>query len=82
MSISDLGKIYTDQTGRFPVTSSQGNVYILILYSYNTNAIIAKAIKSRTAADIFKAYETTYNCLKIRGWKPNLIRWIIRLQRC
>jgi hypothetical protein len=26
------GKIYTGQTGRFPVTSSQGNKYILVLY--------------------------------------------------
>jgi hypothetical protein len=27
----DAGQIYTDQTGRFPVVSSKGNRYIMIL---------------------------------------------------
>jgi hypothetical protein len=27
----DAGQIYTDQTGRFPVVSSRGNKYIMIL---------------------------------------------------
>jgi hypothetical protein len=26
------GQIYTDKTGRFPVVSSKGNTYIMILY--------------------------------------------------
>jgi hypothetical protein len=30
----DAGQIYTDQTGRFPVVSSKGNKYIMILYDY------------------------------------------------
>jgi hypothetical protein len=34
------GQIATDLTGRFPVTSSQGNTYILVLYNYNSNAIL------------------------------------------
>jgi hypothetical protein len=28
----DAGHIYTDQTGRFPVISSKGNKYIMVLY--------------------------------------------------
>jgi hypothetical protein len=40
----DAGQIYTDQTGRFPVVSSRGNKYIMILYDYDSNAILAKAI--------------------------------------
>jgi hypothetical protein len=28
----DAGQIYTDQTGIFPVVSSKGNTYIMILY--------------------------------------------------
>jgi hypothetical protein len=27
----DVGQIYTDQTGRFPVISSKGNKYIMVL---------------------------------------------------
>jgi hypothetical protein len=45
----DAGQIYTDQTGRFPVVSSKGNKYIMILYDYDSNAILAQPIKYRTA---------------------------------
>jgi hypothetical protein len=31
-TILDAGKIYTDQTGRFQVISSRGNVSIMVLY--------------------------------------------------
>jgi hypothetical protein len=37
----DAGQIYTDQTGRFPVISSKGNAYIMVLYEYDGNAIMA-----------------------------------------
>ena len=29
------GKMYTDQTGKLPVTSSKGNKYILVTYHYD-----------------------------------------------
>ena len=32
-------KSYSDQTGKFPVTSSRGNQYIFILYHFDTNTI-------------------------------------------
>jgi hypothetical protein len=32
VSIMDTGKLYTDQTGRFPVVSSKGNKYIMVVY--------------------------------------------------
>jgi hypothetical protein len=31
-AVVDAGKNYTDQTGRFPVISSRGNVSIIVLY--------------------------------------------------
>jgi hypothetical protein len=37
----DAGQIYTDQTGRFPMVSSKGDKYIMILYDYDSNAILA-----------------------------------------
>jgi hypothetical protein len=40
------GQIYTDQTGRFPITSSRGNKYIMILYNYESNDILAEPLKS------------------------------------
>jgi hypothetical protein len=35
------GQIYTDQTGRFHVVSSKGNKYIMVLYEYDVNSILA-----------------------------------------
>ena len=28
-------KLYSDQTGRFPVTSSRGNKYVMIVYDHD-----------------------------------------------
>jgi hypothetical protein len=39
------GQIYSDLTGRFPVTSSRGNKYLLVVYDYDSNAIIAEPRK-------------------------------------
>ena len=46
-TIEETEKVYTDQTGRFPVRSSAGNQYILVLYDYDSNAILAEAHKER-----------------------------------
>jgi hypothetical protein len=53
----DAGQIYTDQTGRFPVVSSKGNKYIMILYDYDSNAIMAQPIKDRTAPELLRAFQ-------------------------
>ena len=49
-------KTYTDQTGRFPVTSSRVYKYIIIVYEYNSNNILAEPIKSRISLHIKNAY--------------------------
>ena len=49
LQATDLaGKFYTDQTGRFPVTSSRGFKYIMVAYDYNSNTIHTKPIKNRS----------------------------------
>jgi hypothetical protein len=53
----DAGQIYTDQTGRFPVVLSKGNKYIMVLYDYDSNAILAHPIKNRTAPELLKAFQ-------------------------
>jgi hypothetical protein len=53
----DAGQIYTDQTGRFTVVSSKGNKYIMVLYDYDSNAILAKPIKDRTSPELLKAFQ-------------------------
>jgi hypothetical protein len=61
---SGTGKIYTDQTGRFPVTSSQGNKYLFVLYDYDSNAIRAEPIKSRQQDELLRAYKKITQHLK------------------
>ena len=39
-TIKFKGKITTNQTGRFPLTSSSGSKYIMVLYDHDNNAII------------------------------------------
>ena len=63
-------KIYTDQTGRFPVTSSRGNKYIMIAYDYDSNNILAEPIKSRTSLHIKNYYQTMSKLLCSRGMTP------------
>jgi hypothetical protein len=70
----DAGQIYTDQTGRFPVVSSKGNNYIMILYDYDSNAILAQPIKDRTAPELLKAFQVMEQELVARGLKPKLMK--------
>ena len=37
--------IYSDQTGRFPITSIKGKNHIMITYDHDYNAIISRALK-------------------------------------
>jgi hypothetical protein len=71
-AIIDAGQIYTYQTGRFPVVSSKGNKYIMILYDYDSNAILAQPIKDRTAPELLKAFQVMEQELVARGLKPKL----------
>ena len=40
-------KVYSDQIGRFPVNSSKGNKYILVLYEQDSNTILAEPLKNK-----------------------------------
>ena len=63
---------YDDLTGHFPYISSQGNKYILVIYDYDSNAILAEPIQSRQAAHIKKAYNKIITFLASRGAKPKV----------
>jgi hypothetical protein len=70
----DAGQIYTDQTGRFPVVSSKGNKYIMILYDYDSNAILAQPIKDSTAPELLRAFQVMEQELVARGLRPKLMK--------
>ena len=53
--IIDLtNKIYSDQTGRFPITSSKGNKYIMVVHDHDSNAILARALKTKSAVEMLE----------------------------
>ena len=53
------GKVYTDPTGIFPITSQSGHIYCFVLYDYDSNTILAEPIKNRTDEEIVHAYSMT-----------------------
>ena len=59
-SIEVTGKVSTDQTGRFPVTSSRGSKYLMVLYNYDSNAIITEPLKSRIKHELVCAYSALH----------------------
>ena len=63
-------KMSTNQTGRFPVTSSKGNRYLMIAHVQDPNAILAEPLKSWSTNDLVVAYSRIYAYLKRRGLAP------------
>ena len=68
----EFARSYSDQTGRFPITSSRGNKYVFIFYAYDANAILATAIPNRQGSTICAAWTKTYKQLQQRGYAPLL----------
>ena len=61
MTITDLeGKLYSDQTGRFPIMSNCGNCYVVIFYAVDANYIKAYPIKYHHCSQLLKAYNDEY----------------------
>ena len=48
--------MYTDQTGKFPVTLSQGNKYLMVAIKMDGNYIDGKPMKTQEASLLVKAY--------------------------
>lgn len=65
-------KAYLDLTGRFPYISSRGNQYLLVVYDYDSNAILVEPLKNRQAAVIRKAWEKIHTKLVTSGVTPKL----------
>ena len=59
--------MYTDQTGRFPITSSKGSKYIMVAVELDGNYIDAETIKNRTAKELVEAYNRIWERWKTTG---------------
>ena len=70
-SIEVTGNIPPDQTGCLPVTSSGGRKYLMVLYDYDSNAIIAEPLKLRSKQKLVRTYSALHNHISNRGITPH-----------
>jgi hypothetical protein len=70
--VVDQGQLYTDLTGKFPVRSSRGNSYVMVCYVYHCNYFKVIPMKSRSASEWVKPYDTVHQELTVKGFKPKL----------
>ena len=63
---------YSDQTGKFPYRSTRGNEYIMIMYNYDSNAIVAEAVKNRQAKELVQAWEKLFQSINKNNNVTNL----------
>jgi hypothetical protein len=70
--VVDQGQLYTDLTGKFPVRSSKGNSYMMVCYIYDCNYVKVIPMKSRSASEWVKEYDSVHQDLTIKGFKPRL----------
>ena len=64
------GKVSTDQTGRFPVTSSRGSKYLMVLYDHAGNAILAEPLTSLSERKLIQVTHVLHAYLSNRGLTP------------
>jgi hypothetical protein len=67
-----ISRLYTDDTGRFPVKARSGNQYIMIAYHANGNLILQEAFKTQSDKHRIAAYNAIMTCLAARGLAVDL----------
>jgi hypothetical protein len=63
--------IGSDQTGQFPVTSTTSMKYVIVVYDYDSNAILAEPLLNRGAKTIFAAFQKSIPCSSPEAYAPN-----------
>ena len=57
IQVTPISKLYTDDTGNFPIHTHSGNKYIIIAYHCDANLIPAEPFTSRKYKHLLLAYE-------------------------
>jgi hypothetical protein len=70
--VVDHDQLYTDLTGKFPVRSNKGNSYVMVCYVYDCNYVKVIPMKSQSASEWVKAYDTVHQELTVKVFKPTL----------
>ena len=64
------GVVYNDLTGNFHFMSIDSSVCFFVLYHYELNAILIKAIANVDDHSIYEAYKEVFETLEAKGYKP------------
>ncbi len=59
--------LFTNQTGRFPITSNRGHTYV-VFYIINTNMIRSVPIKNCSKEELLCAYCEIYEWITLHGF--------------
>ena len=59
--------MHSDQTGRFPATSSRGNKYLMVLVEVDGNYIDAEPLKNKSEGAMINAYLALWQRLTAKG---------------
>ncbi|KAL7525219.1 hypothetical protein ACHAXR_001556, partial [Thalassiosira sp. AJA248-18] len=70
--VRHISRLYTDDTGRFPVTSRSRNQYMMVAYHCDSNVILVEPFQSRKDHHRLAAYDKIMAALKKRGHAVNL----------
>ena len=62
--------IYNDQTGKFPITSSRGHTYIIVLCSIDRNLVLAEPMKNKPEESMVETYQKLIKRLNDAGIFP------------
>jgi hypothetical protein len=67
-----LSKLFTNNTGRFPVKACSSKQYLMIVFHANVNLILQQAFKSTSNHHCIAAYNTIMTRLVARGLSVDL----------
>ena len=62
--VRHVSRLYTDDTGRFPIRSRSGNQYIMVSYHCDANLILEQPFKTRKDIHRLKAYAAIMESLR------------------
>jgi len=68
------GRNFMDETGKFPMQSKSGALYVLIMYCYDSNYIHMEPVNSRSGPEMAEAFERGISLFKERDRLPTIER--------
>ena len=73
MKTVDLtNKLCIDQTGHFPITSSKGHKHAMIVYDHDSNAMLSRPLKIKSAIEHLRNIQEMHKFLNDRGIHPKM----------